>query len=183
MAYMQFKQFKSYLAPQPIVTHITPKSVLAESLASAKISLFFSGDLGDTLKLEGEDLTQLARTSKLLEAQNRQYEFTLKDSLMVVRNSLPVSQIPGIFMKALRYFHPEGFVNSELQARPDLQKELFEWAPVKATMNGVAATLTVFPDHGRINVRNWVQDTAFYDSAFKSLKSVRILHDTLYLVR
>lgn len=187
---MQYKQLRSFVSDKPMALDSIPDSPEAREMARLKIRGFLMDTVhadsvppADTLVLTKDDLNQLARGSRALTDMHLDYHLDMDDSLLIARNSLPVSHLNGFLATMARILRVHGFLNSEMKGRPELKDGALNIVPVSAVMNGVAAPVSVLDSKGRFDVREWVSDKDFYDKALANLSGIGIRRGELVLTR
>lgn len=180
---MQYKQLRSFVSDKPMPIAAVPQSREAEDSVLARVRGFFPDTASDTLSLSSLEINHLLRTSQALNDQKFDYHFELKDTVLVARNSLSITSMRGIPSLLAKVTRIRGYLNSVMEARPELKDGKITLQPVSAVMNGMPAPATVLNSKGTIDVREWVADQAFYDSAIRALSEIRILDGRLLLIK
>lgn len=183
LAAMQYKQFRAFVSPEPAVLSRITTSPQEEESVRSRVRSFFSGPGLDTLALSSEDLNHLIRTSKSLSDLNWDYHLDLTDTLLVARNSIPVKNMKGVVSTLLKLMRVKGYFNSVMAGRPDLKDGHLTLVPVSATMNGQSAPVSALSRNGNVDVREWVEDKAFYDQAIGRLGAIVIRGGRLLLIK
>ncbi len=151
--------------------------------AVAKIHRFFSTDSLDTLALSVEEINHLIRSSKSLNALKLDYHLDMQDTLIIARNSLPVSHLDGILSFLSKFLGVTGFLNSEMRAYPFLDKGIVTLVPVSATMNGIEAPVSVINRKGGIAISEWIEDQDFYHQVLSHLAAVKVRQGSLLIIK
>lgn len=186
---MQYKQLRAFVSDKPMALATVPHSREAEEKIVSRIHGFFDAAPGDTsfpkdtLSISSEELNHLSRSSQALTDMNLDYHLDLQDTLLVARNSLPVSTLHGTLALMAKVMRIRGFLNSEMQAYPAIREGKVTLVAVGAVMNGIAAPATVLEQKGPMDVRDWVADKEFYDKAFARLGAVQVRGGRLLLIR
>jgi hypothetical protein len=180
---MQYKQLRAFVSDKPMQLAAVPESPDAEKQVQSRIHGFFNGNDGDTLSLTAEEVTHLSRTSQVLAEQHLDYHFELGDTVLIARNSLPVSSMKGAIALIAKLLRVHGYLNSEMRGYPDLKDGKITVVPTGAVMNGMPAPVSVLNQKGPIDVKDWVKDKPYYDKALASLASIKIREGRLLLIR
>lgn len=206
---MQYKQLKSFVAPEAAAMPklestpadqeqvrarlqaflAAPASMSADSAAkldsakTAKATGTHPSQAADTLALTAVDLNHLIRSSSSLEKLKLDYHLELQDTVLVARNSLPVERLIGPLSTMAKVLNMKGYLNSEMKGYPSLEGGKVILVPTSAVMNGIPAPASVLNAKGKLDLRDWVGDTAFYDRALAGLKGIRIREGRLLLIR
>ncbi|MEO6095621.1 MAG: hypothetical protein ABIW76_08055 [Fibrobacteria bacterium] len=187
---MQYKQLRSFVSEKPMALDSIPDSPEAQERVRLKIHDFLTGaghtdsvPVADTLMVTKDDLNQLTRGSRALADMHLDYHLDMDDSLLIARNSLPVSHLNGFMATMARALRIHGFLNSEMKGRPEFKDGVLSIVPVSAVMNGVAAPVSVLDSKGRFDMREWVSDKDGYDKAVAKLSGIRIRSGELILTR
>jgi hypothetical protein len=187
---MQYKQMRSFVSDKPMALISIPQSPEAQEQARAKVRDFLVAAgkpdtmaVVDTLAITAEDINHLTRSSHALADLHLDYHLDFDDSLLIARNSLPVSHLNGFMATMARLMRIHGFLNSEMKGRPEFKDGVLTIVPVSAVMNGHSAPVSVLDSKGRFDVREWVSDKDFYDKALANLADIRIRGGALILTR
>jgi hypothetical protein len=187
---MQYKQLRSFVSDKPMALDSIPDSPEAQEKVRLKIHDFLAGagrtdsvPVADTLALTKDDLNQLARASRALADMHLDYHLDMDDSLLIARNSLPVSHLNGFMATMARVLRIHGYLNSEMKGRPEFKDGAVNIVPVSAVMNGVAAPVSVLDSKGRFDVREWVSDKDGYDKSLANLSGLGIRRGEMILTR
>jgi hypothetical protein len=190
---MQYKQLKAFTSPNAVEMATVPKSPEAEAKVYAKVHAFFAADSSakdstakggtDTVVLSAEEINHLIRTSKSLSELNLDYHMDMVDTLLVARNSLPVTHLNGVLSLLSKVLHVRGYLNSDMRGYPSLEKGQVSLIPVTATMNGLQAPVSVLNRKGGIDPSEWVADRSFYDQAVARLAGIKVYKGSLLLIK
>lgn len=184
---MQYKQLRAFVAPQAIELVTIPVSREAEVQVVTKLRDFFTpgsdDSLSDTLALSVTEINHLIRTSQSLEALHLDYHMDIQDTLLVAHNSLPVDRLNGLLSLLAKTLHVKGFLNSEMRGYVSLTKDGVNIVPVSATMNGVAAPISVLNRKGGIDPSEWIADRDFYRRCLARLSGIAIRNGSLLFIK
>jgi hypothetical protein len=180
---MQYKQLRAFVSEKPMQLASVPESREMETQVQSRIHGFFEGNDGDTLSLSADDVTHLSRTSRVLDGQHLDYHFELGDTVLIARNSLPVSALKGPIAFIAKMLRVHGYLNSEMRGYPEFKDGKITIVPTGAVMNGMPAPVSVLNQKGPIDVGDWVSDKAFYDKALASLSAIKVRDGRLLLIR
>lgn len=180
---MQYKQLRSFVSEKSMPINSVPASPQAESEVLSRLRAFFPDTGSDTLSLSREEVNHLIRTSDALNGLKLDYHLDLEDTLLVARNSLPVTSMHGLPALLAKVTGIRGFLNSVMKGYPELKEGRITLIPVSAVMNGVPAPADVLTSKGVLDMREWVADKAFYDRAIAALVEVRIRDGRLLLIK
>jgi len=180
---MQYKQLRSFVSEKAMPISMVPRSPDGQAEIQARIRSFFADTAADTLSISREELNHLIRTSEALNELKLDYHLDLEDSLLVARNSLPVTSMHGLPALLAKVTGIKGYLNSVMKGYPELKDGRITMIPVSAVMNGVPAPADVLTSKGVLDLREWVADKAFYDQAVASLAGVEIRAGRLLLIK
>lgn len=180
---MQYKQLRSFASDAPMPIAAVAKSRDAEEKTVARVHGFFADTAMDTLSITSVDFNHFLRTSQALNDQKFDYHFDLEDSVLVARNSLPVSSLRGLPGLLAKVTGISGYLNSVMKASPRFQDGKITLTPVSAVMNGAPAPATVLESKGVIDVREWVADKEFYDRSLEATSEVKIRDGRLLVIK
>jgi hypothetical protein len=186
---MQYKQLRSFVSEKPMTMAVVPESPQAQQQAREKVTGFFAarGETSkagpETLSISAEEVNHLTRSSKSLSDLKLGYHLDLEDTLLVARNSLPVTSLRGTLAAMAKVLKMKGYLNSEMKGYPEFKDGKITLVPTSAVMNGMPAPVSVLESKGRIDLREWVADKEFYDNAIANLSEVKIHDDHLLLIK
>lgn len=180
---MQYKQLRSFVSEKAMPIDVVPVSMEVQAQTLAKVRFFFSDSAADTLSMTAEELNHFVRTSNSLKELNFDYHFEMEDTLIVARNSLPVTSMHGLPALLAKVTGIRGYLNSVMKGYPELKEGRISMIPVFAEMNGVPAPASVLTFKGTIDIGEWVADKAFYDQAIAVLAEVKIRAGRLLLIK
>jgi hypothetical protein len=169
------------------LSHI-PHSPESEEKVVQKLNSFFldekrDANLSDTLALLPLEVNYLLRSSKSLSALKLDYHMDIQDTLLIANNSLPVTHLNGFLSFLARVLGVKGYLNSEMRGYILFEKGEIKVIPISATMNSVAAPVSVLNRKGGFDLKEWVQDTVFYNQALNRLSGIKIRNNTLVLIK
>jgi hypothetical protein len=184
---MQYKQLKSFVAPQPAqlpASEVTPES---QARTKARLREFLAkpetGNTQDTLALDAADLNNLVQGNPSLAKLGLDYRLDVQDTLLVARNSMPVERLPAPMSTVAKLTRVKGWLNSEMKGYPKLEGGKIILEPVSAVMNGIKAPASVLSSKGNLDLRDWVSDKDAYDRAIAGIKAVVVRDGRLLLIR
>ncbi|MDQ3003739.1 MAG: hypothetical protein M3Y08_21075 [Fibrobacterota bacterium] len=186
---MQYKQLRSFIADKPMHMVVVPESAATQEQVRGKVKQFFavSGEISkagaETLSISTEEVNHLTRSSRSLSDLKLDYHLGLEDTLLVARNSLPVTSLRGTLAAMAKILKMKGYLNSEMKGYPEFKDGKIILVPTAAVMNGQPAPISVLESKGRIDLREWVADKEFYDKAIANLAEVKIHDDQLLLIK
>jgi hypothetical protein len=186
---MQYKQLRSFVSDKPMSMAVVPESPQAQQQAREKVTGFFAARNGtseagpETLSISAEEVNHLTRSSKALSDLKLGYHLDLEDTLLVARNSLPVTSLRGTLAAMAKVLKMKGYLNSEMKGYPEFKDGKITLVPTAAVMNGMPAPVSVLESKGRIDLREWVADKESYDKAIANLSEVKIRDDHLLLIK
>ncbi|MDB5048686.1 MAG: hypothetical protein JWO30_1757 [Fibrobacteres bacterium] len=180
---MQYKQLHAFVSDRPMQMATVPVSPEAQIKVRADVMAFFADTSRDTLSMSTEDINHLTRTSKALADLRLDYHLSLEDSLVVARNSLPVSTLHGTLGTLAKLTRIKGYLNSEMKGYPELKDGKITMVPVGAVMNGIPAPVSVLDQKGPLDFREWVSDKDSYDQALARLADVKVQGGRLLLIK
>lgn len=184
---MQYKQLRAFVSPLAIELSTIPVSPEAQVQVVAKLHTFFtqtsSDSLSDTLALSVAEINHLIRSSQSLEALHLDYHMDVEDTLLIAHNSLPVGRLNGVLSLLAKTLHVKGFLNSEMRGYITVSKSGVNIVPISATMNGVAAPISVLNRKGGIDPAEWVADRDFYNRCVARLSGIEIRNGSLLFIK
>ncbi len=181
---MQYKQLRAFVSPQKVELVEIPISPEAEVKAVSRVSTFLSQGGHDTLSLSSDEINHLLRSSKSLSALHLDYHMDFQDTLLVARNSLPVDHLNGVLSLLAKTLHIKGYLNSEMKGYISLEKGKISLVPVSATMNGLAAPVSVLNRKGGgIDPAEWMEDKEAYNRALNLLSDIKVRDGSLLLIK
>lgn len=193
---MQYKQLRSFVADKPMAMAAVPESPESQEQVRGKVKAFFATPAEaskpaleatkaspETLFISAEEINHLTRSSRALSDLKLDYHLDLQDTLLVARNSLPVTSLRGTLAAMAKVLKMKGFLNSEMKGYPEFKDGKIIIVPTAAVMNGQPAPVSVLESKGRIDLREWVADKELYDNAISNLAEVKIHDGRLLLIK
>lgn len=180
---MQYKQLRSFVSEKSMPISAVPASIEAQEAVLAKVRGFIADTAADTLSISSDEVNHLIRTSRSLNELKLDYHLELEDTLLVARNSLPVTSMHGLPALLAKVTGIRGYLNSVMKGYPELKEGRITMVPVSAVMNGVPAPASVLTSKGMLDIREWVADKAIYDQAMAVLAEVKIRAGLLLLIK
>lgn len=190
----QYKQVKTLVSDKPGAMESLPVSPEEQERVLQKVKAFVDqpnqpagestdSTSSDTLVLNEVEVNHLVRLSPAIAENAATYRLHLQDTLVTLVNVMPAAKLQGPVAWMVRLLQSDGWLNSTMQARIDLEKSRVKVTLVKATMNDVVTPVSSFNKDNRLDPHRMAADTASFAKAIRSLNGLKIKDSRLVLIK
>ncbi len=179
---VQYRHFRAYVSEEPTFIAAAPSPESGKNTLQ-RLQDFQSGNGGDTLALNSEEVNSLMAFSEPLKALDYGYSLEFRDSVFMARASVPLLRLQTQLSGLIRFLNLSGYVNSELTGYPRLENGKLELIPVAARMNNRDAPVNAIIKQGFVNIGDLATDPAAYADFLGRIADIRIRSGVLLLVR
>ncbi len=169
IAALQYRQFQAMVSPAPAIAAIELDADQHARVGSLQRSLqtFANSEGPDSLWFSDADMTLLASSSPLLEAQRLRVRIGTRDTLMIVETSQPVSAIKGRFSGIFQRITPveDGWLNARMEGSPAWNEGRLEFAPLRGWLNEVRIPRAALTKRRAMSPRDFVDGEAAQEYA------------------